>query len=67
MNDFKRQANPDVRIFLDGNKVDLENRKISKEEGEKYKEAQHLDLFMETSAKTGHNPRNVLIDAAKIL
>ena len=67
LNDFKRQANPDVRIFLVGNKADLEDRKISKEEGEKYKEAQHLDLFMETSAKTGHKTWNVLVDAAKIL
>ena len=67
-NDLKSQANPDVRIFLVGNKADLEeDRKIKKEEGEKYKEDQHLDLFMETSAKTGHNARNVLVEAAKIL
>ena len=68
LNDLKGQANNDVRIFLVGNKADLEEeRKVSKEEGEKYKEDQHLDLFMETSAKTGHNARNVLIEAAKIL
>ena len=68
LNDLKSQANPDVRIFLVGNKADLEeDRKINKEEGEKYKEDQHLDLFMETSAKTGHNARNVLVEAAKIL
>ena len=68
LNDLKSQASPDVRIFLVGNKADLEeDRKISKEEGEKYKEDQHLDLFMEASAKTGHNARNVLVEAAKIL
>ena len=68
LNDLKSQANPDVRIFLVGNKADLEeDRKVNKEEGEKYKEDQHLDLFMETSAKTGHNARNVLVEAAKIL
>ena len=68
LNDLKSQANPDVRIFLVGNKADLEeDRKVTKEEGEKYKEDQHLDLFMETSAKTGHNARNVLVEAAKIL
>ena len=33
----------------------------------KYKTDQGLDLFMETSAKTGYNARNVLIEAAKIL
>ena len=68
LNDLKSQANPDVRIFLIGNKADLEeDRKVKKEEGEKYKEDQHLDLFMETSAKTGLNARNVLVQAAKIL
>ena len=51
-----------------GNKADLEEeRKVTKEEGMKYKEEQHLDLFMETSAKTGQNARNVLVEAAKIL
>ena len=68
LNDLKNQANPDVRIFLVGNKADLEeDRKVQKEDGEKYKEVQHLDLFLETSAKTGHNARNVLVEAAKIL
>ena len=68
LNDLKSQANPDIRIFLVGNKADLEeDRKVSKEEGEKYKEDHHLDLLMETSAKTGQNARNVLVEAAKIL
>ena len=68
LNDLRSQASPDVRIILVGNKADLEDqRKISKEEGEKYKEEQNLDLFMETSAKTGYNAKNVLIEAAKIL
>ena len=68
LNDLKNQANPDVRIFLVGNKADLEeDRKVPKEDGEKYKELQHLDLFLETSAKTGINARNVLVEAAKIL
>ena len=68
LSDLKSQANPDVRIFLVGNKADLEeDRKIKTEEGEKYKEDQHLDLFMEISAKTGQNERNVLVEAAKIL
>ena len=68
LNDLKSQANEDVRIFLVGNKADLEeDRKVTKEEGEKDKLDQHLDLFMETSAKTGQNARNVLVEAAKIL
>ena len=68
LNDLKSQASDDIRIFLVGNKSDLEEeRKITREEGEKYKLDQHLDLFMETSAKTGQNTKNVLIEAAKIL
>ena len=55
-------------IVLVGNKCDLEeSRQVTKEEGMKYKNDQGLDLFMETSAKTGYNARNVLIEAAKIL
>ena len=68
LSDLKSQANPEVRIFLVGNKADLEEaRQVSKEEGMKYKTDQGLDLFMETSAKTGYNARNVLIEAAKML
>jgi len=68
LTDLKSQANPDVRIFLVGNKSDLENeRKVSKEEGLKFKNDQGLDLFMETSAKTGYNARSVMIEAAKLL
>ena len=68
LNELKAQASPDVRIFLVGNKADLEDkRQISKEEALKYKNEQTLDLFMESSAKTGYNARNVLVEAAKML
>ena len=68
LNELKAQANPEVRIFLVGNKADLEdNRQISKEEAMKYKNEQCLDMFMESSAKTGYNARNVLVEAAKML
>ena len=68
LNDLKNQSNPNVRVFLVGNKSDLEQeRTVSKEEAEKFKEEKKLDVFMETSAKTGENARNVLLEAAKIL
>ena len=68
LNDLKNQSNPNVRVFLVGNKSDLEQeRQVSKEEAEKFKEDKNLDVFMETSAKTGENARNVLLEAAKIL
>jgi small GTP-binding protein len=68
LNDLKNQANPNVKVFLVGNKSDLENeRVISKEEGEKFKEEKKLDRFIETSAKTGENARSALLEAAKLL
>ena len=68
LNDLKNQANPNVRVFLVGNKSDLENeRVISKEDGEKFKEEKKLDRFIETSAKTGENARSALLEAAKLL
>ena len=62
---------PDInnkRFFLLGNKIDLENeRKILKDEGEKFKKGNKFDLFLETSAKTGINFNNIFEEAAKIL
>ena len=68
LNDLKTQANPNVRVFLVGNKSDLEEeRVVSKEDGERFKEEKNLDRFVETSAKTGENARGVLLEAAKLL
>ena len=68
LNDIRKKTNPKIKILLVGNKSDLENqRKVSKEEGLKFKDDQNLDLFMETSAKTGYNTKDILIEAAKLL
>ena len=68
LNDLKQQANPNVKIFLVGNKCDLEDKRaITKEEGERFKEEKNLDKFIETSAKTGENAQEVLLEAAKLL
>ena len=68
LSELKNQSNPNVKIFLVGNKCDLENnRVVSKEEGIKFKEEKNLDKFVETSAKTGKNARNILLEAAKML
>ena len=68
LTDLKTQANPNVRVFLVGNKSDLEDeRVIPREEGERFKEEKKLDMFIETSAKTGENAQGVLLEAAKLL
>ena len=68
LNDIKTQSNPDIKIFLIGNKADLEDkRKISKEIGEKFCNDHKLSFFIETSAKTGFNVQNVFIPVAKEL
>ena len=68
LNDLKNQSNPNVRVFLVGNKSDLENeRVVTKEEAEQFKNEKKLDKFIETSAKTGENARSALLEAAKLL
>ena len=68
LNDIKTQSNPDIKIFLIGNKADLEDkRRLTKEQGEQLCNEHKLAFFMETSAKTGFNVQNVFIQVAKEL
>jgi Ras-related protein Rab-1A len=68
LKDLKNEANNDIRIMLIGNKCDLENeRTVSIEEGENFKDENNIDCFMETSAKTGENAKNAINEAAEIL
>ena len=65
---IKMYSNPDVKVFLIGNKCDLEDQRvIKKEQGEKCKKDYKFDLFMETSAKTGFNSEELFINATRIL
>ena len=68
LKDVRLNALKNVKTILVGNMIDLEKeRKISYTEGENFKNKYNLDYFIETSAKTGDNAKNVLIEAAKIL
>ena len=68
LNEIKANSNPNIKIILIGNKCDLEeNRKIKKEDGEKFSKEHNLNFFMEASAKTGFNAKNLFKEAAKIL
>ena len=68
LNELKTLGNPDINIFLIGNKADLEDiREVSKEMGEKFSKSHDINFFLETSAKTGFNAENVFIKASKLL
>ena len=66
--EFKDKTNLKQKIILVGNKSDLEEeRKISKDEAIKFRNENGFDLFMETSAKTGYNAKNLIIETAKMI
>ena len=68
LKEVKLQSNPDIKIFLIGNKADLEDeREVTSNEAEKFKEENGIHYFGETSAKSGLNAKEVFIEAAKLL
>ena len=68
LKELKTHSNPDIKVFLIGNKIDLaDNRKVTQEEARKFKDDYMLNLYMETSAKTGFNAKEIFIEAARIL
>ena len=59
---------PDIKVFLIGNKADLEeSRLISKEKALQIRIAYDFDLFMETSAKSGLNSEQLFVEAGLLL
>ena len=66
--DLKSNSSPDIKIFLIGNKVDLETeRVISADKAINLTKNYDLELFMETSAKTGFNADVIFVKAAFLL
>ena len=65
---LKTHSSPDCKVFIIGNKNDLEDqRKVSYEKGENFTKNNQFNLFMETSAKSGFNAKEMFIEAAKLL
>ncbi|MFW9968853.1 MAG: Rab family GTPase [Candidatus Odinarchaeota archaeon] len=57
----------DIPILLVGNKLDLEdNREVSKEQAEKFKEDNDISSWMEISLKTGHNVEKMFLNVASL-
>jgi small GTP-binding protein len=68
LKEIKYNSNPDIKIFLIGNKSDLENERIiSKLEGENLCKKFGFEYFIETSAKTGLNAKEIFIKCAMVL
>lgn len=66
--ELKTFSSPDAKIFLIGNKKDLENKRvISTEQGALFKTENNLDAFFEASALTGFNSQKVFVESAKVL
>jgi Ras-related protein Rab-1A len=66
MNDIKLNCEEKVSILLVGNKCDLENRKISFEQGKELAETLGID-FIETSAKKSINVKDAFERIATLL
>ena len=68
LKELKTHSNPDIKIFLIGNKIDLaDSRTVTQEEARKFKDDYMLNLYMETSAKTGFNAQEIFVEAARVL
>ena len=68
LKEVKLLSNPDVKIFLIGNKADLEeDRQVALEEAKQFKDEYGIHFFSEASAKSGLNAQEVYVEAAKLL
>ena len=68
LNELKTKGNPDIVIFLVGNKADLEDKRIiSKDMANDLCDNYNIKFFLETSARTGFNVKNIFTEAAKVL
>jgi small GTP-binding protein len=66
--ELQRQGSPDVVIALAGNKVDRQDeREVSSDDAKQYADDNNIAIFIETSAKSNLNIRELFIAVAKKL
>lgn len=65
--ELQRQADPNILIYLCGNKLDLAAnlRQVTQEEAQKYAEEESL-MWGEASAKTGDNVQNMFLEIGEL-
>ena len=66
LKDLRQHTEPDIPIFIVGNKNDLE-RKVTTEEGKIFSTTHRTGYFTECSAKNGYNIKEIFFEAAKLL
>ena len=64
LRNVKANSDPNCKVFLIGNKIDLSDRVVSTEEGINLKKDHGFECFMETSAKDGINVRELFVNCA---
>lgn len=65
MKELQRRGDPNVVIALAGNKADMDSkRKVNVEEAQQYAQDNEI-IFLETSAKTALNVRNLFLEIGK--
>lgn len=64
--ELQRRGDPNVVIALAGNKADMDSkRKVPLEEAQQYAQENEI-IFMETSAKTALNVKNLFVEIGKL-
>ncbi|KAJ3423403.1 ras-related protein rab-5c [Anaeramoeba flamelloides] len=64
--EIKNEGSPNAKIALVGNKIDLPNHTVDKNEAKKYAKENNL-FFFQTSAKMGEGINNAFVSLAKSL
>ena len=63
----KMNSDPDCKVFLIANKIDVPDRVVTSEQGIECKKDHDFECYMETSAKTGVNVKELFVNCALAL